>query len=166
MARTSLKLILLIVLSALAVAQSGSQTTKITLLKVGRLLDVRAGKYLANQGVLVENEKIKEVGPLASVQAHAPKDAAVVDLSNATVLPGLIDCHSHTAILGSVNESTLPSTAMVRIHDVVNSETPNLYEQLAGGVTAVNLLHGSANGRRNRRWSAGRCRGWWGPSST
>src|SRR5204862_1878556 len=61
------------------------------------------------------------------------------------VTPGLIDCHSHTAILGSVNESTLPSTAMVRIHDVVNSETANLYQQLAGGVTAVNLLHGSAN---------------------
>src|SRR5205823_6461277 len=59
--------------------------------------------------------------------------------------PGLIDCHSHTAILGAVNESTLPSTAMVRIRDVVNSETANLYEQLAGGVTTVNLLHGSAN---------------------
>src|SRR5215471_16897691 len=59
--------------------------------------------------------------------------------------PGLIDCHSHTAILGAVNESTLPSTAMVRIQDVVNSETDNLYEQLAGGVTTVNLLHGSAN---------------------
>ena len=44
-----------------------------------------------------------------------------------------------------MNESTLPSTAMVRIRDVVNSETDNLYEQLAGGVTTVNLLHGSAN---------------------
>jgi len=61
------------------------------------------------------------------------------------VTPGLIDCHSHTAILGAVNESALPSTAMVRIRDVVNSETDNLYQQLAGGVTTVNLLHGSAN---------------------
>src|SRR5215471_191238 len=59
--------------------------------------------------------------------------------------PGLIDCHSHTAILGGVNEGTLPSSAMVRIRDVVNSETDSLYEQLAGGVTTVNLLHGSAN---------------------
>ncbi|MEY2465651.1 MAG: hypothetical protein QOD03_172, partial [Verrucomicrobiota bacterium] len=50
-----------------------------------------------------------------------------------------------TAILGNVNEAGLPSTAMVRIRDVVNSETDNFYEQLAGGVTAVNLLHGSAN---------------------
>src|SRR5258707_15833721 len=48
-------------------------------------------------------------------------------------------------MLGAVIEGTLPSTAMVRIHDVVNSETDNLYEQLAGGLTAANLLHGSAN---------------------
>jgi N-acetylglucosamine-6-phosphate deacetylase len=48
-------------------------------------------------------------------------------------------------ILGAVNEGSLPSTAMVRIHDVVNSETDHIRWQLAGGVTAVNLLHGSAN---------------------
>jgi len=69
----------------------------------------------------------------------------VIDGRGLHVTPGVIDCHSHTAILGSVNESSLPSTAMVRIHDVVNSETDTLYEQLAGGVTCVNLLHGSAN---------------------
>lgn len=61
------------------------------------------------------------------------------------ITPGLIDAHSHTAILGAVNEGTLPSSAMVRIGDVVNSETKNLYEQLAGGLTVANLLHGSAN---------------------
>ena len=59
--------------------------------------------------------------------------------------PGIIDCHSHSMILGRVNESTLPSTAMVRIADVVNSESINIERQLAGGVTACNLLHGSAN---------------------
>lgn len=48
-------------------------------------------------------------------------------------------------ILGAVNEATLPSTAMVRIGDVVNSESPNLAWQLAGGLTIANLLHGSAN---------------------
>lgn len=61
------------------------------------------------------------------------------------ITPGLIDAHSHSAILGGVNESLLPSTAMVRIGDVVNSETKNLSEQLAGGLTTANLLHGSAN---------------------
>ena len=48
-------------------------------------------------------------------------------------------------ILGGVNESTLPSTSMVRISDVINSESINIERQLAGGVTACNLLHGSAN---------------------
>jgi len=61
------------------------------------------------------------------------------------VTPGLVDAHSHAAILGAVNEGTLPSTAMVRIGDVVNSETRNIQDQLAGGLTVANLLHGSAN---------------------
>jgi imidazolonepropionase-like amidohydrolase len=61
------------------------------------------------------------------------------------ITPGLIDAHSHSMILGGVNEGTLPSTAMVRIGDVVNSETRNIQDQLAGGLTVANLLHGSAN---------------------
>jgi imidazolonepropionase-like amidohydrolase len=61
------------------------------------------------------------------------------------ITPGLIDCHSHSMILGSVNEGTLPSSAMCRIGDVVNSESANLRYQLAGGLTTANLLHGSAN---------------------
>jgi len=150
MARTSLKLILLIVLSALAVAQSGSQTTKITLLKVGRLLDVRAGKYLANQGVLIENEKIKEVGPLASVQAHAPKDAAVVDLSNATVLPGLIDCHAHVFIAAGPNS---PGENMLLAVAGMSASTRALLgarlarEDLEAGFTTIrNIGHSGIDG--------------------
>lgn len=75
--------------------------------------------------------------------------------------PGLIDCHSHSFILGAVNEGSLPSTAMVRIGDVVNSESAEIQRQLAGGLTAANLLHGSANpiGGQNAvvklRWGAG-----------
>jgi imidazolonepropionase-like amidohydrolase len=65
--------------------------------------------------------------------------------SNWHITPGLIDAHSHSMILGGVNEGTLPSTAMVRIGDVVNSETRNIQDQLAGGLTVANLLHGSAN---------------------
>lgn len=69
----------------------------------------------------------------------------VINGEDLHITPGLIDAHSHTAILGAVNESTLPSTAMVRIGDVVNSETRNIQDQLAGGLTTANLLHGSAN---------------------
>jgi imidazolonepropionase-like amidohydrolase len=98
---------------------------------------------LTNADMIISNGKIQSVGKSLS----APAAALVIDGKDLglNVTPGLIDCHSHTAILGSVNESTIPSTAMVRIHDVVNSETEHIYQQLAGGVTTVNLLHGSAN---------------------
>lgn len=97
---------------------------------------------LTNASLLIKNGKIASVG---SVSGESGPDTLQIDGQELNVSPGIIDCHSHTAILGSVNESTLPSTAMVRISDVVNSETEHIYEQLAGGVTAANLLHGSAN---------------------
>jgi imidazolonepropionase-like amidohydrolase len=96
---------------------------------------------LTNAELVVSDGKVLAVGDVGT----EPTNAMVIDAAGQFVSPGIIDCHSHTAILGAVNESTLPSTAMVRIRDVVNSETENLYEQLAGGVTMVNLLHGSAN---------------------
>jgi imidazolonepropionase-like amidohydrolase len=96
---------------------------------------------LTNAQMLISNGKILGVGNLGS----PPTTAAVIDANGENVTPGVIDCHSHSFVLGLVNESTLPSTAMVRIRDVINSETENFYEQLAGGVTAANVLHGSAN---------------------
>ncbi|HKY06261.1 MAG TPA: amidohydrolase family protein, partial [Blastocatellia bacterium] len=50
---------------------------------------------LTGQAILIEGERIKQVGPLASVSASAPAGAKVIDLSGASVLPGLIDCHVH-----------------------------------------------------------------------
>ena len=100
---------------------------------------------LEEADVLVVGNTIKAVGKGLRDRSDYPGPPLVIDGHGLHITPGLIDCHSHTAILGAVNESTLPSTAMVRIHDVVNSETPNLYEQLAGGLSTANLLHGSAN---------------------
>ena len=97
---------------------------------------------LTNASLLVTDGKIAVVG---SLRAELPANTLVIDGTGLYVTPGLIDCHSHSMILDDVNEATLPSTAMVRIGDVVNSETPNIYEQLAGGLTVANLLHGSAN---------------------
>lgn len=73
-----------------------------TLIKAGRLIDVRAGRVLENQGILVEGERIKAVGQLAEVQKNAPATARVVDLSRATVLPGLADCHTHILLQGDI----------------------------------------------------------------
>jgi imidazolonepropionase-like amidohydrolase len=65
------------------------------LVKAGKLLDVRKGLYIEDAAVLVEDDRIKEVGVLTDVQPHAPSDARIVDLGKYTVLPGLIDCHTH-----------------------------------------------------------------------
>ncbi len=98
---------------------------------------------LTNASLAIADGKVVAVG---DVPADFQKsDTLVIDGTGLFVTPGIVDCHSHSAILGDVNEEGLPSTPMVRIGDVVNSETPNLYDQLAGGTTTINLLHGSAN---------------------
>jgi imidazolonepropionase-like amidohydrolase len=100
---------------------------------------------LEHGDLLIFEGKVQKVGTHLYSDGHLPKDAFVIEGDGLNVTPGLIDCHSHSMILGGVNEATLPSSAMVRIGDVVNSETRNIYDQLAGGLTVANLLHGSAN---------------------
>lgn len=67
----------------------------VVVIKAARVLDVRKGRYLDNAAIWLDGERIKEVGPAVEVQAHAPKNANVIDLGSATVLPGLVDCHTH-----------------------------------------------------------------------
>ena len=98
---------------------------------------------LTNANMHIKNGRISAVGGITSLP-DSP-NTLIIDAAGRHITPGLIDCHNHSMILGGVNEGTLPSTAMVRIGDVVNSETENIYRQLAGGLTTANLLHGSAN---------------------
>jgi len=67
-----------------------------TLVKASRLLDPRTGNVLAPAAVLIEDDKIKEVGPPSKVQA--PPGAKIIDLGEATLLPGLIDSHTHLLV--------------------------------------------------------------------
>ena len=97
---------------------------------------------IRNGSILVRDGKIVEVGP--NVKAR-DANARIIDATGKYVTPGIIDCHSHTAAEGNINEGTLSVTAMVRIRDVINPDHPNIYRQLAGGLTTVNVLHGSAN---------------------
>ncbi|MHC5541586.1 hypothetical protein ACYOEI_25470 [Singulisphaera rosea] len=76
-------------------AQEAKSTPKGTLLRAARLLDVKAGKVVTDRGVWIEGDRIKEVGPIEELRRHAPKDVKDVDLGDATILPGLIDCHTH-----------------------------------------------------------------------
>ncbi|MCS7176113.1 MAG: amidohydrolase family protein [Candidatus Kapabacteria bacterium] len=95
---------------------------------------------LRNTDVLLKDGKIAALGPNLQVAADT-----VVDATGKHLTPGLIDEHSHIAIEGGVNEATHAITAEVRIGDVVDPDDVNIYRQLAGGVTAIHLLHGSAN---------------------
>ncbi|MDP9010948.1 MAG: amidohydrolase family protein [Pseudomonadota bacterium] len=67
----------------------------VTLVKAGHLLDPRTGNVLSPAAVLIENGKIQEIGPPSQVQSHAPAGAKTIDLGSATLLPGLIDGHTH-----------------------------------------------------------------------
>ena len=96
---------------------------------------------LQNADLLVTGGKITAIGP----GLKAPGGAPVIDGKGLHVTPGIVDCHSHTAISRGVNESSHAVTCEVRIGDVVDATDIDLYYQLAGGVTAANLLHGSAN---------------------
>ncbi|PYJ81781.1 MAG: hypothetical protein DME22_20430, partial [Verrucomicrobia bacterium] len=101
---------------------------------------------LTNAELLVVDGRIAAVGHgLLKDKEFGGKAAFKVEATGLHVTPGLVDCHNHSIVLGAVNEGTLPSTSMVRIGDVVNSESVNVHRQLAGGLTTLNLLHGSAN---------------------
>jgi imidazolonepropionase-like amidohydrolase len=74
------------------VAQN-SQPSPRTIVKAGHLLDVKSGKTLSGQAIVIEGDKIVSVGPVGDVKASAADH--VIDLPNATILPGLIDAHTH-----------------------------------------------------------------------
>lgn len=115
----------------LAAALPAAAAPKATLVKAGRLLDVKGGRYLSEQGVLVEGQRIKAVGPLATIASQAPADAKVIDLSHATVLPGLIDCHAH--LLSSMKGALAPGD--------------NILLTVAGMSAASRALLGARNAR-------------------
>ena len=100
-----------------------------------------ADSMLLNTDVLIVAGKISQIGKNLS----APAKAMVIDGTGKHLTAGIIDEHSHIAISGGVNEGTQASTAEVRIGDVINPDDIQIYRQLAGGVVASQLLHGSAN---------------------
>lgn len=126
-----------IVFAAIAAGFGGAQTT---LIRNATVLTVTKGT-VENGSVLIENGKIAAIGKNLS----APADATVVDATGKYLMPGIIDCHSHTAIEGGVNEGTLSDSSMANIKDVIDPFDINIYRGLAGGLTVSNVLHGSAN---------------------
>lgn len=107
----------------------------------GTVLTIGPQGTIEKGTVVFENGKITAVGRDVKV----PAGAQVIDAAGRFVMPGIIDAHSHTAIEDNVNECSDSVTAQVRIADVLDPNDPDLFRQLAGGVTALNVLHGSCN---------------------
>src|SRR3984893_14908862 len=150
---------LCVVLSATGrpVAQSPS---RMTLVRADRLLDPRTGNVLAPGAVLIDGGTIKQVGAPAQVQGNAPPDATRIDLGGATLLPGLIDGHTHLLL-----DVVVPPEEEIRRHDnrlfapgllmaIVESPSKrvllgaqNAREDLESGITTVrNLGHSGIDG--------------------
>lgn len=90
--------------------------------------------------ILIRDGRIAEVG----TSVRVPAGAQVIDGTGKFVMPGIIDSHSHTA-LETVNEGTNSITSEVRVEDVLREDNGAIYRELAGGVTSIQVYHGSAN---------------------
>ena len=116
-----------------------SQNRPDVLIKNATVLTASHGT-LENTDILIRNGKIEKIGKALTAGAGAK----VIDATGKFVSPGIIDAHSH-AMIDAINESSLSVTSMTRVRDVLNPTDISIYRALAGGVTAANLLHGSAN---------------------
>ncbi|WP_026167177.1 amidohydrolase family protein [Balneola vulgaris] len=95
---------------------------------------------LENTDVLIRDGKIDKIGK----SIKTPRGVEEVDATGKFVMPGILDAHSHIAGT-SINEGTSQVTAEVTMEDVVNPMDVSIYRALAGGVTSIHLMHGSAN---------------------
>jgi imidazolonepropionase-like amidohydrolase len=94
--KTWLRLIVLIFMStALCAGQAKPNSPTEVAIRAGKVLDVRTGTYASDQIVWIEGDRIKAIGNAAEMTGKLPPDTKIIDLSQSTVLPGLIDCHTH-----------------------------------------------------------------------
>nr|BAL56001.1 amidohydrolase [uncultured Bacteroidetes bacterium] len=99
----------------------------------------------AAAGVLDSADVLIRAGKIAAIGRGLSGGDTVIDARGMHLTPGIIDEHSHIAISRGVNEGTHAVTAEVEIGRVIDPDDISIYRQLAGGVTASHLLHGSAN---------------------
>ncbi len=131
---------LLAALALLPLAARAQDDSGVTLIKNATVITITHG-VIEHGSVLIRDGKIADVG--ANVQA--PAGAKVIDASGMYLMPGIVDCHTHIAVDGDVNEGSISVSSMVNIKDVLNPYDINMYHELAGGVVIGNVLHGSAN---------------------
>ena len=116
-----------------------AQSNQEVLIKNATVMTAANGT-LQNTDILIRGGKITRIGKNLSAGANAK----TIDATGKYVTPGIIDAHSH-AMLDAVNEFSFAVTSMARTRDVLDPTDIAVYRALAAGVTAQNLLHGSAN---------------------
>jgi imidazolonepropionase-like amidohydrolase len=119
--------------------QATSPAARVVALRGGTVLTVTKGT-IPNGTVILRDGKIAAVGANITV----PAGAEIVDTSGQFVSPGIIDAHSHIAN-DAINEGGTTVSSMTGMRDVLDPTDPNIYRDLAGGLTVANVLHGSAN---------------------
>ncbi len=93
----------LVAISEVGAAQSKPAAPSEVAVRAGKVLDVRTGQYATDQIIWIEGDRIKAIGSAAEITAKLPVGTKTVDLSKFTVLPGLIDCHTHLTLTPYLN---------------------------------------------------------------
>jgi imidazolonepropionase-like amidohydrolase len=122
------------------VSGAGPAIAQDLLIRGGTVLTITNGD-LPDTDVLIRNGKIAEIGP----NLTAPEGVRVIDARGRFVMPGILDSHSHMGIDRGLNEGSRSVVPEVRIADVIKHDDPAFFTALAGGITTIHTMHGSAN---------------------
>jgi len=110
------------------------------LIRGGTVITVTNGD-LENTDVLIRDGKIAEIGQ----NLEAPDGVRVIDASGKFVTPGILDDHSHMGVDRGINEGARSVVPEISIADVIKHDDPAFFTALAGGITTIHTMHGSAN---------------------
>jgi len=125
-----------------------AMSSPLILIRGGTVITV-TGETIENGDILLKDGRIAEIGK----NLPAPKDATVIEAAGKFIMPGIIDAHSHIGVYSwpgvpahdDGNEATFPITPEVRAQDSFNADDPAIRLAVAGGVTTIQSLPGSAN---------------------